>query len=67
MGVFHWDRLVGNYGFFAGWEQCLQSWLELLAFFWLVRLDRQNTKHVLYFTLSGPNSHGLSMVRLQKK
>ena len=50
MGVFHWGRLVGNYGFIEGWEQCLQSQLGSVVVSQLVVVDQQNIKHVCYFT-----------------
>ena len=43
MGVFHFDRLVGNYGFFKGREQCLPSRSGLVVVSWLVAMDRQQT------------------------
>ena len=46
MWVFHWSRLVGNLVFFVGWEQCLESQLELVVISWLDAVDRQNIKHV---------------------
>ena len=47
MGVFHWGRLVSNYGFFMGGEQCLQSRLGLV--FQLVMVDREDICKNLIF------------------
>ena len=41
MGVFHWGRNVGNYGFFKGWEQFLQSRLGSFEISWLVPSRRE--------------------------
>ena len=46
MGVFHWGRLVGNYRFFEGQEQCLQSWIGLVVVSRLVAVECQNIKYV---------------------
>ena len=46
MGVLHWVRLVSNYGFFEGQEQCLQCGLGLVVVSRLVAMDWQNIKHV---------------------
>ena len=46
MGVFHWGHLVGNYGFFEGREQCLQSQSGSVVVSRLVAVDRQNIKPV---------------------
>ena len=50
MGVFHWGRLVGNYGFFRAQKQCLQSRLGLVMLSGLVAVERQNNKCIRFFT-----------------
>ena len=50
LGVFYWGRLIGNYEFFKGQEQCLQSQLGSVVVSWFVAAHRQNIKHVWYFT-----------------
>ena len=45
-GLFHWGHLAGNYGFYMGQEQCLQSWLGSVVISGLVMVGRQNIKHV---------------------
>ena len=35
MGLFHYSQLVGNWVFFVGREQCLQSWLGSVVVSWL--------------------------------
>ena len=44
MGVFHWNQLVGNYGFFEDWELCLQTWLGSVKVSRLVMMDRLSWK-----------------------
>ena len=48
MGVFHWSQLVGNWVFFEGLKQCLQSRLRSVVVSQLVMVDWQNIKCLIF-------------------